>query len=95
MATTLDQMKCIWKEVKKVEELIKQQPSYTGGDKNFLFIQQDESEVWYINHNLQKYPSVTIFGIDGEEVEAQVTHISNNELKIEFNIGFIGWATLN
>jgi hypothetical protein len=39
---------------------------------------------WLIRHGMQKYPSVTVIGIDGAEYEGEVRHIDKNNLAILF-----------
>lgn len=66
-----------------------------GGDKNFTFVQGVPSAVWTIQHNLGKFPSVTVVDTAGTEVEGEVRHIDNNSLVLEFSAGFAGQASLN
>lgn len=65
------------------------------GDKNTTHEQSTPSSVWTINHNMGKYPSVTIIDSAGSEVEGEVVHTNENSLKIIFGSGFSGIATLN
>jgi hypothetical protein len=44
---------------------------------NFEHI-QTELAGWLIRHGMQKYPSVTVIGIDGAEYEGEVRHIDKN-----------------
>lgn len=64
-------------------------------DKNYLHIQSVASEIWEIQHNLNKYPSVTVLDSSGNEVIGEVEHIDKNNLRIKFAGGFSGKATLN
>ena len=64
-------------------------------DKTFLYTQKESLEVWDINHNLNKYPSVTVIDSSGSEVIGEVEYIDKNNLKISFKGGFKGTATLN
>lgn len=64
-------------------------------DKNYLHTQSVVSDEWVINHNLNKYPSVTVIDSAGNEVIGDVEHIDKNNLKIKFASGFTGKATLN
>jgi hypothetical protein len=50
---------------------------------NFEHI-QTELAYWLIRHGMQKYPSVTVIGIDGAEYEGEVRHIDKNNLAILF-----------
>ncbi len=64
-------------------------------DKNYIYIQGVASDEWVINHNLEKYPSVSVIDSSGSEVIGDVEHIDANNLKIKFAGGFSGKATLN
>ena len=64
-------------------------------DKNFLFIQSIPSNTWTINHNLNKYPSVTVIDSAGTEVEGNVEHIDTNNTIIIFSGSFSGKAFIN
>ena len=64
-------------------------------DKNYQHEQLAPSRVWEITHNLEKYPSVTIFDLSGQEVEAEVSHTDTNNLIITFSVAFAGYADLN
>ena len=64
-------------------------------DKNYLFIQNQIADEWFINHNLNKYPSVTVIDSADNEVVGEIEYIDKNNLKIKFASGFSGKATLN
>lgn len=68
--------------------------SSDGSDKNFVynFSSQDS---FTVNHNLNKYPSVTVFDSAGEEIEGQVDYLDINSVKIDFSAPFSGVITLN
>jgi hypothetical protein len=51
---------------------------------NFEHIQTELAYNWLIRHGMQKYPSVTVIGIDGAEYEGEVRHIDKNNLAILF-----------
>lgn len=53
------------------------------------------SNVWEINHNLDKYPSVSITDSAGSIVIGEVLYIDSNNLKVSFSSGFAGTAYLN
>ena len=69
--------------------------SVVTGDKNFLFIQNIALDRWEINHNLEKYPSVSVIDSAGNEVIGDVEYIDINNLVITFKGAFKGKATLN
>ena len=64
-------------------------------DKNYLHVQDIASAEWNINHNLGKYPSVTVIDSAGSEVIGEIEYIDTNNVKIKFASGFSGKATLN
>ena len=66
-----------------------------SGDKNFTYTQAVPATVWNINHNLGKYPSVTIYSTTMEVVDAQIDYVDTNNVTITFNNSYAGSATLN
>jgi hypothetical protein len=66
-----------------------------ANDKNFVHDQSTASNIWTINHGLEKYPSVTVFDSGGNQVEGEVLYTDLNNLTITFNGSFSGTATLN
>ena len=67
----------------------------SGSDSNYIHNQSQSLEVWNINHNLNKYPSVTIVDTAGSVVEGEITFISLNEIRVAFSSPFSGKAILN
>ncbi len=63
--------------------------------KLFTFIQDDESDVWYIEHNLETYPSVTAVDTSGSVIEGAVTYVDEYTVQIDFSIPVRGVAYLN
>jgi hypothetical protein len=53
------------------------------------------SNTWVINHNLNKYPSVTITDSANDEVEGEVRYNGLNSLTVRFSAPFSGKAYLN
>tara|TARA_X000001382_G_scaffold14714_1_gene9491 strand:- start:24 stop:344 length:321 start_codon:yes stop_codon:yes gene_type:complete len=64
-------------------------------DKTFVFDQSSSSSTWVINHNLNKFPSVTIVDSGQSVVIANVTYNSVNKVTIQFSLPFSGRAFLN
>jgi hypothetical protein len=64
-------------------------------DKTFDFIQAVPSKVWNINHNLDKYPSVSVVNNNDVLMHGEVTYIDKNNLIVSFSAGFSGKAFLN
>lgn len=69
--------------------------SLKAEDRNFLYRQNEPSEVWIINHNLHKHPSINVMDSSGREVFGNVEYINDDILKVTFSGAFSGRATLN
>lgn len=65
------------------------------GDKNFVYTQAVPSTLWTIEHNLNKYPSVSVVNINNVAMYGDITYIDENNLQIEFSAGFSGKAYMN
>ena len=75
---------------------------FTAGDKNILHTQSSASNSWTVNHNMGKYPSVSIVEcnptaneVDGDLVIGEVTYNSINQLTIKFASPIRGVAYIN
>ncbi len=66
-----------------------------GTDSHFVFAQEQNSNEWAIEHNLNKHPSVTIVDSGENIVYAEVEYINLNNLIIRFNSANSGKAYLN
>lgn len=64
-------------------------------DKSFVFSQSVAAARWEIQHNLDKYPSVTIVDSAGTEVIGEVQYIDQNNVVLLFTAPFSGKAYLN
>nr|DAO21873.1 MAG TPA: hypothetical protein [Caudoviricetes sp.] len=70
--------------------------SETGeSDKSFVFTQSVAAAKWEIQHNLDKYPSVSIVDSAGTEVVGDVQYIDKNNIVILFTAPFSGKAYMN
>ena len=67
----------------------------SSGDATFLFQQKVPSDTWTVNHNLNKFPSVSVVNNNNIAVQGLVTYISKSKLTITFSAGFSGSAYLN
>jgi hypothetical protein len=67
----------------------------TGGDLSATFVQGAASQVWSINHNLGKYPSVAVTDSAGNQGFGSVRYIDANSLTVSFAAPFAGVAYLN
>lgn len=66
-----------------------------GSTSAFTYTQGSASDEWTIQHNLGKYPSVTIVDSGGNVVVGDVQYLSTNEISISFAGAFSGKAYLN
>ena len=65
------------------------------GDKSFIFTEANPTAVWTIQHNLGKFPSVSVVDTSNTMVEGLTDYIDDNNLTITFTAGFAGKAYLN
>jgi len=65
------------------------------GDLNYRFEKMTPSAEWVINHNLGKYPCVTVIDSAGDECEGAVVYNDINTMTLTFSGGFAGTAYLN
>lgn len=64
-------------------------------DKTYVHVQAVASDRWQIQHNLSKYPSVTIVDSANTEVIGGVQYIDENVVVCTFEGAFSGKAFLN
>ena len=65
------------------------------GDKNFTFTQPTPSAEWPIQHNMDKFPSVSVVNNNNILMYGNTTYVDKNNLTISFSAGFSGKAYLN
>lgn len=63
--------------------------------KTYVYQQAVPMSTWNINHNLNKYPSVTVIDSGGDQVLANARYIDANNIILEFSAEFGGTAYLN
>lgn len=66
-----------------------------GNTCGFIYDQAVASDTWEINHQLGRFPSVTIVDTSGNKVMADVQYIDANNITISFTNAFAGKAYLN
>lgn len=66
-----------------------------SGDKHYEHVQSFASDEWEIEHNLNKYPSITVVDSAGTVVFGEVNYPSRNKVTIKFMAAFGGRAYLN
>ena len=65
------------------------------GDKTFVFTQGVPALVWTIQHDLNKFPSVSVVDTANTGVLSQIDYIDNNNITITNTAQFAGKAYLN
>ena len=61
----------------------------------YIHEQAVAASTWTIQHNLKKYPSVTVVDSSNTIVTGNVTYIDENSVQLNFNGAFKGKAYLN
>ncbi len=79
----------------KVAEKIKSDEIDGSFDKNYVHQQTSGSNIWNVNHQLQKVPSVVITDDSGEIIFGSVSIININTIKIQFSTALTGFAYCN
>lgn len=64
-------------------------------DANFVFTQTSPSATWVVNHNLNKYCSVTVVDSADNIVYGEVLYNSLNQITLTFAGAFSGKAFFN
>ena len=64
-------------------------------DKTHVHTQSTARQVWLIEHDLDKYPSVSVSDHYGREVEVQVLYISKSRVEITLSHATTSTAFLN
>jgi hypothetical protein len=70
-------------------------PAGPPGDVTFTFPQAMAAAIWDVNHNLNRFPSVTVVDSSGRQMEGQVDYIDANNIRLTFSVPFAGDAYLN
>jgi len=65
------------------------------GVPTFVFEQGAPATTWNIQHNLGKFPSVSVINNNNVVINGEVTYIDNNNVQLNFSAGFSGKAYLN
>lgn len=63
--------------------------------KIYTHHQSTPLDIWNVNHNLGKFPSVTIVDSEGAMVIGDILYIDENNLQISFSSAFSGKAYFN
>ena len=65
------------------------------GAPTFVFTQGAAATTWSIQHNLGKFPSVSVINNNNVVINGEVIYIDNNNVQLNFSAGFSGKAYLN
>ena len=68
---------------------------WAEADKTFTFVQSSSSTEWSIQHDMDKYPSVSVVNNNNVLMYGNITYVDTNNLIINFSAGFSGKAYLN
>jgi hypothetical protein len=69
--------------------------TWVEADKTFIFTQINPSTSWVIQHNLGKFPSITVVDTADTVVIGDYNYTDNNNVTLTFSAGFAGKAYLN
>ena len=67
----------------------------TQGTPTFIFNQGVAATTWNVNHNLGKFPSVTVIDTANTVVNGEYEYIDSNNITLKFSAAFAGKAYLN
>ena len=65
------------------------------GDKTYVHYQNVQSDTWEIQHNLDKYPSITVVDSANNIVVGDICYIDTNKVIVTFSAPFSGKAFCN
>ena len=65
------------------------------GTPTFIFNQAVAATTWNVNHNLGKFPSITVIDTANTVVTGEYKYTDNNNVTLTFSAGFAGKAYLN
>lgn len=56
------------------------------------YVQNSPLILWVVNHNLGFQPKVTILTLGGVEIDAAISHTTDNQFRVEFASAQAGYA---
>jgi hypothetical protein len=65
------------------------------GSVNYVYTQSSASNTWIVNHNLNKYCSVTVVDSNNDVVIGEIHYNSVNQVTLTFTAAFAGKAFFN
>lgn len=77
-------------------ELSETRPTpFSAPDKNYIHTQNEPSSNWLVQHNLNKFPTLTIIDEEGVSIIGLLRFIDLNTVEINFTEPLIGKAFAN
>lgn len=70
-------------------------PAGPPGGSGLVFSQVAPLQIWNINHNLNRFPSVTLIDTAGDEIITDYIYIDSNNIQVIFSAATAGKAYLN
>lgn len=67
----------------------------SGSDKNYVHNQSAAAATWIVDHNLNKFPAITIVDSAGSKVYGDIVYITTNRAELRFSAAFSGKAYFN
>lgn len=62
---------------------------------SFVYEQVTPAATWYINHNLDFFPAVTVVDSGGSDVVGSISYVNRDNLVVTFSVAFGGKAFLS
>ena len=62
---------------------------------SFVYEQVTPATTWYINHNLNFFPAVTVVDSGGSDVVGSISYVNRDNLVVTFSVAFGGKAYLS
>lgn len=69
--------------------------SNSFGQGTFEFSQLSAASTWTINHNMNKFPAITVVDSSGSVIVGFETYSNSNQIVLTFSAAFSGKAYLN
>lgn len=68
-----------------------------GGDANYVHTQTQVNQdyIWHVNHNLNKYCSVTVVDSNKDVIIGEIHYVDENNVTLTFTTPVWGWAYCN
>ena len=81
--------------VAKIELSITNPTPFSAPDRNYVHTQIEESDIWIIQHNLNKFPTVILVDEDGYTIGGSLKFINSDTVHATFSQPVRGQAFVN